>query len=136
QLAKEILLAKGNDKPLGYNWYLRFLEWHPELHTCCAYMLEQSRQDAETDKGSIRAWFDLVTMTCLKYDILLKDEYNMDEKGVLKGIGQAVKVLVSRHNKMAITAHPGNRENVSIIKCVLAVGYSPLPFMIFQGQTI
>lgn len=42
-------------------------------------------------------------ITRLKYDIANEDTYNMDEKGVMKGIGDSAKVIISRKDKEAFT---------------------------------
>jgi hypothetical protein len=34
----------------------------------------------------------------------------MDKKGLIKGIGNNAKVLISRTDKEAFSNHPGNRE--------------------------
>ena len=42
----------------------------------------------------------------------------MDKKGCMKGIGDNTKVFVSRSEAKAFSAQPGNRGQVSIIKCI------------------
>lgn len=74
--------------------------------------------------------------TRLKYDIANEDIYNMDEKGVMKGIGDSAKVIISRKDKEAFTNQPGNREWVSIIEYIGINSYSLLLYIIFQGQRI
>ena len=57
----------------------------------------------------------------------------MDEKGLMKGIGDNAKVLISRKQKMAFATQPGNREWVSIIECIGLNGYILPLFIIFEG---
>jgi hypothetical protein len=60
----------------------------------------------------------------------------MDEKGVMKGIGDNTKVIISKAEAKASLIQPGNREWVSIIECIGANGYVLPPFVIFEGQRI
>jgi hypothetical protein len=60
----------------------------------------------------------------------------MDEKGFMKGIGDAIKVLIPVIEEEAFSIQPGNKEWVSVIACVGANGYVLPPFIIFQGQRL
>jgi hypothetical protein len=60
----------------------------------------------------------------------------MDEKGFMKGIGDDSKVLVPVTEEEVFSIQPGNREWVSVIKCISTNGYSLPAFIIFQGQRL
>ena len=60
----------------------------------------------------------------------------MDEKGVMKGVGDATKVIISRGDSEAFVGQPGNRDWVSIIEAIGASGYVVPPFVIFEGKQI
>ena len=55
----------------------------------------------------------------------------MDEKGFMKGIGDDPKVLIPVTEQEAFSIQPGNREWVSVIKCIGTNSYSPPTFIIF-----
>ena len=131
-LATQLLLQKGDNDPLGHCWYSNFLTRHSDLKTLWSRTLDQSRKDA-TNYETARKWFELYRTTKILYDINDEDSYNMDEKGCMKGIGENVKVLVSRDQVEAFSIQPSNREWVSIIKCIEAIGYILPPFIIFKG---
>jgi DDE superfamily endonuclease/helix-turn-helix, Psq domain len=134
-LARELLDKKGDFEPLGQNWHDRFLVRHPDLKKLRSRAMDQSRKDA-TDYETARQWFELFQTIRLLYDIDDVDIYNMDEKGCMKGVGENVKVLVSRSDAEAFSAQPGNREWVSIIECIGGTGYTLPPFIIFEGKRI
>jgi hypothetical protein len=61
------------------------------------------------DEKVIRNWFQLVSNTLKKYNIDLKDTYNIDEKGfVLRLLGKH-RVICSIHYPPTLT-QDGNRE--------------------------
>jgi hypothetical protein len=108
------MLAKRNDfAPLGHDWYLKYLRRHPRLKTKKSRAMDQSRKDAGTYE-TLDHWFNLFNNTKAEYGVPDDDVYNMDEKG-----------------EEATSAHPGNREWVTIIECIGGSGYVLAPFVIF-----
>jgi arginine decarboxylase-like protein len=67
-----------------------------------------------------------------EYDILPKNLYNMDEKGVQLGIGVKVAVMVNKDQKMAYSIEDGNQELVTVIKAICADSSTVHPAVIFQ----
>jgi hypothetical protein len=88
-----LLQAKGDHKLFGQHWYENFLTRHPDLKTAWFRSLDQSRKEA-TAYSTLQSWFKLYPETCVTFGISDEDQYNMDEKGFIKGIGDDVKVLV------------------------------------------
>lgn len=134
-VAIKFLKDKHDNNPLGRNWYKNFLKRHPEIKLKKSPCLDQRRKDG-TNYTIIKEWFDLYSTIRLKYDIAEADIYNMDEKGIMKSIGNNAEVIISRRDKEAFSNHPGNRQWVSIIECIGMNGYLLPPFIIFQGQRI
>ncbi len=92
-MAKQLMEAKGDQKPLGHNWYLSFLCRHPGLKTRYSRNLNQDRKDAGNLK-TIEEWFDLYNFTRIQHGILESDIYNMDEKEFAMGIADSSKILI------------------------------------------
>jgi hypothetical protein len=134
-LATDLLKAKGDHNPLGQHWYKNFLARHPDLKAAWSRNLDQSRKDA-TDYTILQDWFKLYKETCATFGIADEDQYNMDEKGFMKGIGDDSKVLVPVTEEEVFSIQPGNREWVSVIECIGTNGYSLPAFVIFQGQRL
>ena len=109
-------------KPLGVNWYEKFLARHPDYHLKYSKALDQARKDISTPE-SYRKWFDLYTNTIKEYGILPGDQYNMDEKGIAMGLIDSVKAIVSKEEMSKYMVQPGNREWVSLIECVSEDGF-------------
>lgn len=134
-LTTGLLQAKRDFEPLGQNWYKNFLARHPDLKAVWSRSLDQSRKDA-VDHSVLQEWFKLYRETCATFGIPPEDRYNMDEKGFMKGIGDDAKVIISVGEQDAFSIQPGNREWVSVIKCIGVNGFSVPSFVIFQGQRI
>jgi len=129
------LREKGDHRPLGHNWYLRFIERHEEIRTKWSRNRDQQRKDAE-DPEVIQKWFQLYQDTKKQYGILDEDTYNVDEKGFMKGIGEEVKVIIPRREGEAISCQPGNREWVTVIEAVGINGHLLPSFVIFEGKVV
>ena len=54
----------------------------------------------------------------------------------MRGIGENTKVFVPRSEAEVFIVQPGNRDWISIIKCIGATGHLIPPFFIFPGQRI
>lgn len=134
-LAESLLKARGDQEALGINWYSRFIDRHPDLKLYQSRTLDQARHNAANYK-TLSSWFDLYLTVKLRYGIVDQDEYNMDEKGVMKGIGDNVKVIIPRSQSTASSIQPGNREWVSIIECIGFNGLVLPPYIIFQGKQL
>jgi hypothetical protein len=76
------------------------------------------------DYPTLQDWFKLYRETCATFGISDEDQYNMDEKGFMKGIGDDVKVLVPVTEEEVFSIQPGNKEWVSVIECIGTNGYS------------
>jgi hypothetical protein len=92
-LAIGLFQAKGDHGPLGKHWYKNFLVRHPDFKTAWSRSLDQSRKDA-ADYTTLQGWFKLYRETCVTFSISDDDQYNMDEKGFIKGVGDDIKVLI------------------------------------------
>ena len=106
-MAKDLLTAKGNNKPLGRHWYSYFLARHPDVKLQWSRGMDQKRKDA-ADYAATQRWFTLYTDTCARYSIPPEDQYNMDEKGFAMGIADSYKVIINVEEAVAYTSEPGN----------------------------
>lgn len=92
---------------VGGSWPKWFLKRHPDLkikktqglEAACAKVLNQF---------VVGEFFDMLDELIKEYDILPKNPYNMDEKGVQLGIGAKVVVMVDRYQKTAYSIKDGN----------------------------
>jgi hypothetical protein len=69
------------------------------------------------------------------YRILDQDVYNFDETGFMMGVASTSKVVTSSDTiGRAVDVQPGNRDWVTTIECINALGWSIPPFVILSGK--
>jgi hypothetical protein len=131
----DILLHERNGESVSERWITRFIKRHDELTSKYTRKYDYQRAKCE-DPEIINQWFDLVQNTIVKYGILEQDIYNFDETGFQMGVAHTAKVITSsRHRTSRVRAvQPGNREWVTVIKCINASGWSLPPMIIFSGK--
>ena len=88
-----------------------------------------------SDTAIISPWFDLVRNVKAKYGILDQDTYNFDETGFQIGVGGSVKVVTASERRRApLSVQPGDREWITLIACINAMGWSIPPFFILKAK--
>jgi hypothetical protein len=137
RMADTLLAARGQNpppQPVGKNWASRFIQSQPELRTKWTRKFSSQRALSE-DPIAITAWFKLVEETRQTYGVLDQDIYNFDETGFMMGVAATSKVVTSSERVgRAIVVQPGNREWVTVIECVNALGWSLPAFVILAGK--
>jgi hypothetical protein len=119
--------------PCGDCWLHNFHKWTPSLVVKVACPLEAPRTQS-LNNTNITAYFNMLCTLITQYNILPQNIYNMDEKGVMLGKGLRQHVLVDWNIKTVHSIEDGNRQNITIIKCVCADGSSIQPCVIFKGK--
>jgi len=72
-IAKELLIKKGDDKPVGINWPQKFLKRHPQIKT--AYVPPLDKERAMTQDLDILAdWFNLFQSLKKEHKLSMKEE--------------------------------------------------------------
>jgi hypothetical protein len=132
-MAIELLANKGDTADLGVHWTEQFLHRYPQLRSKFVAGLDKERADAQ-DPEIFHHWFELYRTTVRKYNIKLRNCYNMDEKGVMMGYIGKVKVIISKQEKKIYMTQPGNREWVSLIECISVDGRRTRPWVIFKAK--
>jgi len=132
-IAAELLVKKGNDKPVGINWPQKFLKRHPQIKTAYIPPLDKERAMAQ-DPAILAGWFNLFQSLKEEHGIEIEDIYNMDEKGFMQGVIAKLRVMISKYEKKAHMTQCGNREWVSLIECISMDGRVLKPWIIFKGK--
>lgn len=117
---------------VGENWVNRFRTRHPELKAKWTTGLEKCRAQS-LNPAAVSGFYDVLHELVGEYSIPEENIYNMDEKGIQLGIGKKVRALVDRDQKVVHQVEDGNRELVTVIKCVSADGTSIPPSVVYQG---
>jgi hypothetical protein len=134
----DILLSKrGDTTPLpkvGNNWVSNFLRRNKDLKTRYLRRYNYSRAKCE-DPRVITEFFDAFRNAVIDYGILDDDIYNFDETGFAMGIISTARVVtMAEKTGKPVVLQPGNREWVTSIETVNAMGWSLPPMVLFAGQ--
>jgi hypothetical protein len=130
------LLAERNTGRVGTRWASNFIKRQPQLTTRFNRKYDYQRAKCE-DPTIISGWFLLLKNTIVKYGIVDADIYNFDETGFMIGIISTVMVVTSSERAGRVKAkQPGNREWVTVIQAVNALGWSVPPFVVVKGKYI
>ncbi|KAF3349016.1 Glycerate kinase [Verticillium dahliae VDG2] len=128
------LLADRDAPPVGKNWASNFVKRQPELRTRFFRRYDYKRAQCE-DPDAMNAWFRLVQNMVAKYGIQDADMYNFDETGFQMGvIANGMVVTSSERRSNVKMRQPGNREWVTVIQGVGALGFCVPPFIVVSGK--
>jgi len=136
-MANILLSNRGssNVQPIGQNWVYKFIKRHDRLKTKFSRRYSYQRAKCE-DPKLIKEWFDRVQIIIMQYGIAYEDIYNFDETGFAMGLIATARVVTRAEtvNRSALL-QPGNREWVTAIECVNAMGWALPPCIVFKGKS-
>lgn len=133
KMATELLKAKGYIEDIRINWSQRFLQRHPHLKSRFVALLDKDRVCSE-DLEQILRFFELFKSTKAEYNVHDNDVYNMNEKGIMIRVLAKLKVICSRKHKKTCITQQGNKEWVSLIKCISSNRRVLSPYVIFKAK--
>ena len=142
-MANDLLLAKGDEVPIGLNWPKKFMKRHPEIKSVYISPLDKERAMAQ-DPTILQGWFDLYLKLRTEFEVEKHNIYNMDEKGFMMGVIAKLRVMLNKYEiidgkkkkRKAYMTQCGSREWVSLIECVSLDGRVLDPLVIFKGKQI
>ena len=133
EMADQLLAARGGGK-VGENWVYRFIQRRSGIKSQVSRPRDYRRVLC-SDTAIISPWFDLVRNVKAKYGILDQDTYNFDETGFQIGVGGSVKVVTASERRRApLSVQPGDREWITLVACINAMGWSIPPFFILKAK--
>ncbi|EDN11036.1 conserved hypothetical protein [Histoplasma mississippiense (nom. inval.)] len=136
EMANLLLASRGiNPSPtVGECWVRNFVNRYEELKSKFSRKYDHQRALCE-DPEVIRGWFKLVQNTIAKYGILEEDIYNFDETGFQMGVIGTVRVVTgSERARNPKLVQPGDREWVTVIAGVNAMGWALRTMIILKGK--
>ena len=83
----------------------------------------------------IQSWFTRLQVPEVK-KVRPENRYNMDEAGLLEGLGGNRLVLGSAERRSIRKKQPGSLVWTSFIECVSATGTALPPLVIFKGKSV
>ena len=132
-MANQLRAARDAD-PVGLRWASNFVKREPGLQSRITRQRDRQRVLC-SDLGIIGPWFDLVQNVKAKYGILDEDTYNFDETGFTMGIGNRVKVVTASERRTEpVGVQQGDREWVTLIAAINAMGWAIAPYLIFKAK--
>ena len=82
-------------------------------------------------------WVLQLAQVIEKYNITADNIWNFDEKGFLIGFGRAMKRIMTlsayQSGRVTKRKQDGNREFITCLACVSAIGKSILPVLVYKG---
>ena len=73
------------------------------------------------DKNKLKIWFELFETKCEKFDIELKNIYNMNEKNYALNLIKIIKIVTcikKQRNASTFLMQYNNREWIYLIECI------------------
>jgi DDE superfamily endonuclease/helix-turn-helix, Psq domain/Tc5 transposase DNA-binding domain len=134
QFVQRILAVKGDHQPLGKHWMQAFLKRNPTIQTQKAYSRESARVNGASTEV-IRPWFNHLSLPEVQA-IKPENRYNMDEAGIMEGLGENGLVIGSAGKRSIQKKFPGSRVWTTFIECVSASGVALPPLVIFKGKSV
>ena len=132
-MANQLRAARDAD-PVGPRWASNFVKREPGLKSRVTRQRDRQRVLC-SDQGVIGPWFDLVQNVKAKYGILDEDTYNFDETGFTMGVGNRLKVVTASERRTEpIGVQQGDREWVTLIAAINAMGWAIAPYLIFKAK--
>lgn len=118
---------------VGVKWPSKYCSRHLDLRTRYTRSLEACRGRA-LNYDIISRYLSMLADLIERYKIKPHNIWNMDEKGILLGLGKSINVIVDRAQKDVNLLEDGNRELVTLIEAFNANGSAISPAAIFKGQ--
>jgi hypothetical protein len=132
-MAGLLLSQHGRPASIGKNWASNFINREERVKSKYNRKYDYQRAKCE-DPELIRGWFQRVQRTITEYGILDDDIYNFDETGFQIGVIVTAKVVTGTDRAgRPRTVQPGNREWVTIIEAINALGWSILLLVILEA---
>jgi 4-hydroxybenzoate polyprenyltransferase len=134
QFTQQILAVKGDHQPLGKHWMQAFLRRNPSLRTQRAYSRESVRVNGANTEV-IKPWFNHLYIPKVQA-IIPENRYNMDEAGIMEGLGENGLVVGSAEKRSVQKKFPGSRAWTSFLECISATGVPLPPLVMFKGKSV
>ena len=132
-MANKLLAARGAE-PVGKLWPHNFVKRTKSLTTCFARPYDRQRALCE-DPAEIEGWYERVQRVKAEQGIADEDTYNFDEAGFMMGkITRRYIVTGTEIRKEQKQLQPGNREWVTLIQGINAMGWAIPPYLIFASR--
>lgn len=132
-MATRILNQNGDTKPLGKAWVSSYFQRNPRVKSLIGRPIESVRINGAQLK-QIQEFYDLYKRVRRKANIRVENTWNMDESDIALGACTNSIAIGDASKKTTLVQTPNDREWVSIVEAVSALGRSIRPLVIFKGK--
>lgn len=138
-MAEVVLRARGvplplNQPSIGATWHKKFLARHDNLHTVLSRGLDHARAVA-LNRGNLDQWFSLFRSVCCQYGIRPPNLWNMDEVGVMMGMGGRSQIIVTKEFPQNYLRQDGDRGWITAIESISGNNRALPPLLIFATKS-
>ena len=119
-------------KKISDGWLRRFLERQPSLSLRKGDSIATARMEAMANRGAIAKYFKLLKEVLDDHALLENPAqiYNVDELGI--PLDHCPPHVVVKMGQRKIRYHTaGNKNQVTVVRCINAAGLALHPFVIF-----
>ena len=128
------MAIKGDHKPLGKRWIYAFLNRNPILKTKRSRNVDSQRVNRATIP-IIKDWFQRLLPPQIQA-IKPEHRFNMDESGIMEGLGVNGLVVGSSKRRGIQKKQPGSKAWTSFLEYISVIGVALPPLVIFKGKTV
>ncbi|TXB97478.1 hypothetical protein FocTR4_00012009 [Fusarium oxysporum f. sp. cubense] len=132
--ANQIAIRNGFPEGVGKRWLQSFMDRNKEVKTLPGKSMDSDRYNGASTE-LIKAFFMLLSMPAVRI-VKQKNRYNVDEVGMMEGIGLNGLFLGCKDKKSVLIRQPGSRSWITILECISATGKVLRPLVIFKGKTV
>ena len=132
-MATRILNQNGDTKPLGKAWVSSYFQRNPRVKSLIGRPIESARINGAQPK-QIQEFYDLYERVRREANIRVENTWNMDESSIALGAYTNSIAIGDASKKKTLVQSPNDREWVSIVEAVSALGRSIRPLVIFKGK--
>ncbi|RFN45154.1 hypothetical protein FIE12Z_10606 [Fusarium flagelliforme] len=135
QVVTEIINPESDDITVGNNWALRFAKRHKELNSMYTTYIEATRSIYATP-GTLRPFYGTLSQQMKELDVPPARLHNMDEHGMREGYTKSGKMIGTSLTHRALTSECDNRNWVSVLESISAIGRRTTPTVVFGGNSL
>ena len=134
EIVRRMLADDGDLQPLGKKWMEGFFRRNPTIKTMPGKHIESARLKNACPEN-IRAFLEQLKDPTIAA-IPPQHRYNMDEAGIMEGLGVNGLVVGASELRQAYVKEPKRGCWMTFVECISAQGHSINPLVIFNGKSI
>jgi hypothetical protein len=135
EMATLMLTLSGDTKPLGKKWVPTFMKRNRQIASIIGKPIDAARIRG-TQPHHIHDFYERFDTIRASHNTQQQDIWNMDEHGIALGVCTNSVVLGASGKHKTYIQTPENREWVSVIEGINALGHFIRPLVMFKGKDV